>query len=326
MIITKTPLRISFFGGGTDIPEYFNDHGGAILGFAVNKYIYHTASRFPSELFDYSVRISYSKVECVKNTSEIMHVPFREILHAMNIRQDVEIHVASDLPSFSGLGSSSAFTVGLFNALHAFKGSNPSPKELAEEAIHMERDVLHEAVGCQDQVFAAYGGFNFVEFAKDVDINVTKVEISPGRKDELFSSLMLFFTGITRSAQAIESNKINNMHNIKNTLTRIKQQSYDAYDYLLGNGSINEFGNMLHQAWIEKKLLDVSVSNSKIDEMYQAAISAGALGGKLLGAGGGGFVLLFVPPDKKTLVRNALKNFYEINFEISNEGSSIIHS
>ncbi|WP_353432674.1 kinase [Polynucleobacter sp. MWH-UH23A] len=326
MIIAKTPLRISFFGGGTDIPEYFDINGGAILGFAVDKYIYHTVSRFPSELFNYSVRISYSKVECVQNTSEILHVPFREILNAMNIRRDVEIHVASDLPSFSGLGSSSAFTVGLFNALHAYKGISLSPIELAEAAIHMEREVLREAVGCQDQVFAAHGGFNLLEFAKGSDIKVQKVDISMQRKSELFSSLMLFFTGITRSAQAVEANKINNIRNISKTLTRIKQQTYDAYDYLLGSGSINQFGKMLDQAWVDKKQLDSSVSNSAIDAMYQTAISGGALGGKLLGAGGGGFLLLFVPPDKKSSVRKALKGFHEVNFDVSNEGSSIIHS
>lgn len=326
MIISKTPLRISFFGGGTDIPEYFNSHGGTILGFAVNKYIYHTASRFPSELFDYSVRISYSKVECVRNTSEILHAPFREILREMNIHRDVEIHVASDLPAFSGLGSSSAFTVGLFNALHAFKGYRPNSKELADQAIHMERVVLHEAVGCQDQIFASYGGFNFLEFAKDTDIKIQKVDITSQRKNELFSSLMLFFTGITRSAQAVEANKIKNINNISKILTRIKNQTYEAYDYLLSSGPINKFGNMLHQSWVEKKQLDASVSNSTIDFMYQKALSAGALGGKLLGAGGGGFLLLFVPIDKKNNIREVLKGFHEINFEISNEGSTIIHS
>jgi len=326
MIISKTPLRISFFGGGSDIPEYYNIYGGAILGFAINKYIYHTASRFPSELFDYSVRISYSKVECVRNTSEILHAPFREILRIMNIHRDVEIHIASDLPSFSGLGSSSAFTVGLFNALHAFKGNRPKSKQLADQAIHMEREVLHEAVGCQDQIFASYGGFRFIEFTKENEIKIQSVNISSQRKKELFSSLMLFYTGITRSAQVVEANKIKNIEKISETLTKIKRQSYEAYDYLLGSGHINKFGCMLHQAWIEKKQLDPSVSNSTIDSMYQRAVSAGALGGKLLGAGGGGFLLLFVPIDKQIKVRDALEGFHEINFEVSNEGSTIIHS
>jgi D-glycero-alpha-D-manno-heptose-7-phosphate kinase len=325
MIISKTPLRVSFFGGGTDLPEFFSKHRGAVIGTAINKYVYHTVSMFPSKLFDYSVRISYSKVECVKSTADIEHTPFREILRDFKLERDIEIHVAADLPSFSGLGTSSAFTVGLIKALHAYKGAHISRERLTREAIRIEREVLEEVVGYQDQAFAAHGGFNMISFSQTGDIKVEKLSISKARREELAESLMLFFTGITRRAQNIEMNKIRNMDKIEANLLRMLQHVDDAYEILTGNEELTKFGHLLESTWKEKRELDPGVSNERIDYMYSIAVASGAIGGKLLGAGGGGFLLFFVPPERRTRVREALKDFHEIPFKFDASGSAIIH-
>jgi len=325
MIISKTPLRISFFGGGTDLPEFYREFGGAVLGSSIDKYIYHTVSSFPSNLFDYSLRLSYSQVEKVNALSEIQHKPFREILAAMEIERDIEIHLAADLPSYSGLGSSSSFTVGLINALTAFKGQTIQSHNLALKAIEIERDVLQEAVGCQDQIFAAHGGLRIVEFKKNGSISVDRVNISSARKEEFEESLLLFFTGITRKAQGVESSKIKNISAIKNNLKQIFKHVDLGLNLLIGNGPIEGFGALLDETWQEKRQLDPNVSNSTIDQMYSDAISAGALGGKLLGAGGGGFMLFFVPPESQKYVRKALTNFYEVKFSLDSQGSEIIY-
>jgi D-glycero-alpha-D-manno-heptose-7-phosphate kinase len=326
MIISKTPLRISFFGGGTDFPEYYERHGGAVLGTAIDKHIYHAVTRFPSELFDYSIRLAYRKVECVKSLSEIEHAPFREILRKLEITRDVEISLTSDLPSFSGLGSSSAFTVGLINALSAYKGNHIGQETLAKTAIHMERDVLNESVGCQDQIFSAFGGFNLIEFKGHNSFVVNRVALSRLRMEELNSSLMMFFTGITRRASNIEKQKIDNLASNEATLKRMFNLVEKAYGILMSNQSLSEFGALLDATWKEKRTLDKGVSCEEIDLMYSKSIAAGALGGKLLGAGGGGFMLFFVPPERKTAVREALKGYYEIPFNLNSSGSGIIHS
>lgn len=200
MIICQTPLRISFFGGGTDFPEFFTHHHGAVLGTGIDKYIYHSVSQFPSALFDYSIRLAYRKVECVKHVSEIEHIPFREVLTNLGVDRDVEINLAADLPAYSGLGSSSSFTVGLIHALMAHQGRFISQAELAYEAIRMERQVLKEHVGCQDQVLAAFGGLSLVQFHGEDNIVVSRLPINRGRLQELDDSLLLYFTGITRKA------------------------------------------------------------------------------------------------------------------------------
>jgi D-glycero-alpha-D-manno-heptose-7-phosphate kinase len=325
MIITKTPLRVSFFGGGTDLPDFFRVHGGAVLGTAIDKYIYHSVSRFPSQLFDYSVRISYSKVECVRSTAEIEHTPFREILEDFQLDRDIEIHVAADLPSFSGLGTSSAFTVGLIKALHAFQGRHISRSQLTSEAIRIEQDVLMEAVGCQDQAFAAHGGLNLIRFSQSGDVAVERVSMARHRREELSQSLMLFFTGITRRAQNIEVNKIKNIARIEGNLLRMLRHVDAAFDILTGTGSMTRLGLLLDETWREKRELDSAVSNATIDTMYQHALQAGALGGKLLGAGGGGFMLFFVPPERRETLRSALANYHEIPFAIDVPGAAIIH-
>lgn len=325
MIISRTPLRVSFFGGGTDLPEFFRAHRGAVIGTSIDKYIYHSVTRFASQLFDYSVRISYSKVECVQRAAEIEHAPFREILKDFKIDRDVEIHVAADLPSFSGLGTSSAFTVGLIKALYAFQGKHISRSHLTSEAIRIEQDVLREAVGCQDQAFAAHGGLNLITFSQSGDVAVERVSMSRGRREELSQSLMLFFTGITRRAQNIEVNKIRNMARIEGNLLRILRHVDTAYGILTGTSSMSQLGLLLNETWKEKRELDPSVSNSTIDAMYEKALNAGALGGKLLGAGGGGFMLFFVPPERRGVLRTALAGYHEIPFQIDVPGAAIIH-
>jgi D-glycero-alpha-D-manno-heptose-7-phosphate kinase len=326
MIISKTPLRISFFGGGTDFPEFFHGHGGAVLGTAIDKYIYHSVTRFPSELFDYSIRLAYRRVECVRSLEEIEHSPFREIMRFFGIDRDIEISLAADLPSFSGLGSSSSFTVGLINALSAYTGKFIPKPELARMAIQVEREVLQETVGWQDQIFAAYGGINLIEFARDGNFTLHRVTLLKPRQQELEHSLLLYFTGITRRASDVEKDKIRNLSAIRENLLRIHRMVERAHGLLTGNAPLSEFGRMLDETWQEKRLLDPGVSSPAINALYDLGKDAGALGGKLLGAGGGGFMAFFVPDDRQAKVRAALQNYNEIAFSINAPGSSIIHS
>jgi len=325
MIIVKTPFRISFFGGGTDLPVFSRRHAGAVLGVSIDKYIYHSVSKFPSELFDYSIRFSYSKVEYAKNIDLIKHRPFKEILKQFKITKDIELNIAANLPSFSGLGSSSAFTVGLINAISVMQNLKYSKHKLATEAIRIEQDILKEDVGSQDQIFASYGGMRLINFHKNGEFKVNKVNIKKSKKEELQNSLLIFFTGVTRNAQSIESKKIKNIDNINENLLNMLKMVDKGLDILEGNASLTKFGILLDKTWKEKRLLDQSVSTPFIDEIYTKAINAGALGGKLLGAGGGGFLLLFVPEDKKKNVRKYLANLHEVSFDFEDDGSHIIH-
>jgi len=326
VIITRTPLRVSFFGGGTDFPDFFSIHGGAVLGTAIDKYIYHTVSHLPSWLFDHKIRFAYRKVEHARSLDDVEHRPFREILRYCGVLQDVEVNLASDLPSFSGLGSSSSFTVGLIKGLNAFQGRHIGQEQLARAAIEVERNVLGEAVGLQDQIFAAYGGLNIVQFRGHAEFTVERVPLSEDRMWELDQSLLVFFTGITRRAQDVERAKLANLHRIQNNLKNMLLLVDKAYDALTGNGSLAAFGRLLHETWIEKRRLDTAVSAPEIDRLYEAGIAAGALGGKLLGAGGGGFMLFFVPIEKQAAVRRALHGYHEVPFSINAPGSTIVHS
>lgn len=326
MIISKTPLRISFFGGGTDLPEHFSKYGGAVLGTAIDKFVYISISRFPSELFDYSVRLAYSKVENVKSVADIEHAPVREILKLNDIQKDIEISISADLPSFSGLGSSSSFTVGMLKATKAFKNEHIATNVLAREAIRIEREVLREAVGFQDQAFAAFGGFNIIEFSGQDRMRVERISLSSEREQELKSHLMMFYTGITRKAQNIEKTKIANIESLSPRLKTMRMMVDEAYGLLTSQSCLSRFGDLLHDSWLEKRQLTSEVSNSSIDLMYEKAKLAGARGGKLLGAGGGGFMLFFVSPEHHIAVKKALSNFHEIKFNINASGSTIIHS
>lgn len=326
MIIVRTPLRVSFFGGGTDFPDFFSSNRGAVLGTAINKYIYHTVSHLPSWLFDHKIRFAYRKVEHARNLDDIEHRPFREILRHCEVLQDVEVNLASDLPSFSGLGSSSSFTVGLIKGLNAFQGRHIAQEQLARTAIYIERGILRETVGLQDQIFAAYGGFNLIQFRGQSDFTVERVPVGEARMRELNDSLLLFFTGITRRAQEVEQNKLKNLEHIRDNLKNMLTLVDKAYDALTGTSSLSAFGRLLDDTWTEKRKLDGSVSAPEIDRLYALGTEAGALGGKLLGAGGGGFMLFFVPVERQAAVRMALHAYHEVPFSINAPGSTVVHS
>lgn len=326
MIIVRTPLRVSLFGGGTDFPEFFSRHGGAVLGTAIDKYIYHTVSHLPSWLFDHKIRFSYRKVELVPDLDSLEHRPFREVLRYCGVESDVEVNLASDLPSFSGLGSSSSFTVGLIKGLRALQGRCIGQEELARCAIHIERDVLRETVGLQDQVFAAYGGLNLIRFRGNGDFNVERIAIRPERLRELNDSMLLYFTGLTRQAQEVEKAKLGKLGANEATLKSMLALVDEAHRVLVGSGDIGELGALLHASWLEKRKLDASVSAPEIDALYARAMEAGALGGKLLGAGGGGFMLLLVPRERQARVRAALASHHEVKIGINAAGSTVVHA
>jgi D-glycero-alpha-D-manno-heptose-7-phosphate kinase len=326
MIISRAPVRISFFGGGTDYPEYFLKEGGAVLATAIDKYSYVTASPFLSHLFDYSIRVSYRKVELAKSVSEIEHSVFRECLKLCGLEKDIELHNVADLPAFTGLGSSSTFTVSLLHALHCFKGEFLKPQELAYEAIYLERHLLKENVGCQDQVMAAWGGFNLVEFRTERDIAVTRVSLSPQRRAEFEQHLSLVFTGITRKASDVVAKQLRRVDENTKLLRAMRAMVYEGCDILTGERDLREFGELLHQAWLTKRSLDGGVSNPEIDDIYQRGLEAGAWGGKLLGAGGGGFMLFFAAPETRPQIQKMFADRQILQVKVNAGGSQIIFS
>jgi D-glycero-alpha-D-manno-heptose-7-phosphate kinase len=326
MIISRAPLRISFFGGGTDYPEYFLAEGGAVLATAVDKYSYITASPFLSHLFDYSVRVSYRKVELARQLSDIEHNVYRECLKLCELDRDIELHAMADLPAFTGLGSSSTFTVCLLHALHTFKGEFLRPQELATEAIYVERHILKENVGCQDQVLAAFGGFSLVEFRTEKDFVVNRLPLSPRRLAELERQLFLVFTGIKRKASDIVAPQLKRVQENTPALRAMRAMVYEGHDLLTGNRPWREFGELLDRAWQAKRTLDGAVSNPGINELYERALKAGAWGGKLLGAGGGGFLLLFAPEEAQPKLRETFADRPILQVGINAPGSQVIFS
>jgi len=326
MIISRAPVRISFFGGGTDYPEFFLKEGGAVLATAIDKFSYVTASPFLSHLFDYAMRISYRKVELVRAVGDIEHNVFRECLTLCGFERDVELHNFADLPAFTGLGSSSAFTVSLLHALHTFRGEFLRPHELAYEAIHVERDLLKDNVGCQDQVLAAFGGFNLVEFRTEQDIVVNRVPLSPLRLAEFQEHLFLVFTGITRKASEVVAHQLKRVDQNLAALRAMRAMVREGYDILVGGRPLREFGALLHRAWELKRTLDGGVSNPEIDAIYQQGLNAGAWGGKLLGAGGGGFMLFFAPPEAHSTLNQVFSGRQILKVKINAPGSQIIFS
>ncbi len=322
MIISRTPFRISFFGGGTDYPAWFNESPGAVLATTIDKYCYITARYLPP-FFEHRSRIIYSKMEHVQSVDKIDHPAVREVLRFLKINEGVEIHHDGDLPARAGLGSSSAFTVGLLNALYALKGIMPTKEQLAKEAIYIEQEMIGENVGCQDQMLAAHGGFNHIEFGGDGHLNIRKVTISGTRLDEFQKHMMLFFTGFSRTASKIAAHQIKNMPKRKKELRAMYQLVSTALE-ALNAGKMDRFGRLLHESWQLKRSLSNKISTSRIDEIYRKALQAGALGGKILGAGGGGFILIFAEPDRKESVRYALDGLLEIPFRFENRGTQII--
>ncbi|BAQ65238.1 GHMP kinase [Geminocystis sp. NIES-3709] len=326
MLISRAPVRISFFGGGTDYPEYFLHHGGAVLATAIDKFCYLTASPFPSHLFDYTIRLSYRQVELVKNLTEIQHNVYRECLKFCDLDRDIELHNVADLPAFTGLGSSSTFTVALLHALHSFKGEFVRPLDLAYEAIYVERKLLHDRVGCQDQLMAAVGGFNLVEFRTETDIVVHKVPISPQRLAEFEEHLFVVFTGIKRRASEVVAHQLDKVTDNTDTLKDMRTMVDEGWNILTGNQSFSAFGKLLHQAWMAKRSLSQVISNPEIDRLYQQGINAGAWGGKLLGAGAGGFILFFAPPETHNQLRSIFGEQQVLQVKINASGSEIIFS
>lgn len=322
MIISRTPFRVSFFGGGTDYPAWYQEHKGAVLATTIDKYCYITCRYLPP-FFEHKSRIIYSVTEHVQNVEDIDHPSVREVLKFLNIHEGIEIHHDGDLPARTGLGSSSSFTVGLLNGLYALKGMMTTKEQLAREAVHIEQDLIKENVGCQDQTLAAYGGFNYIEFGGPNHLQVRTVTVGPERLKELQSHLMMFFTGFSRTASEIAAHQIKNTPNKTNELNKIFGLTTQALAVLKG-GDILEFGHLLHEAWQLKRGLSEKISTPHIDEIYQAARDAGAQGGKLLGAGGGGFVLIFAAPKIQSKVRARLKNLLEIPFKFETLGSQII--
>jgi D-glycero-alpha-D-manno-heptose-7-phosphate kinase len=323
MIISRTPFRISFFGGGTDYPAWYRQHGGAVLAATIDKYCYISVRYLPP-FFEHRFRVVYSKIENSQTIDEITHPAVRGVLRYLNIDRGIEIHHDGDLPARSGMGSSSAFTVGLLNAMYALKGCMPGKRQLAMESIHIEQEILSETVGSQDQVQAAYGGLNHITFHADDEFAVRPVTISRERIHELNSHLMLFYTGIKRTAADVAQTYVNDIANKKHHLRITKDLVKEGLAVLSSGQDLTAFGELMHEAWQVKRSLSDRVSNSEVDHIYQRAIDAGAIGGKLTGAGGGGFMLLFMPTDRHSAVREALSLLIHVPFKFDFSGSQII--
>jgi D-glycero-alpha-D-manno-heptose-7-phosphate kinase len=324
MIITKTPFRMSFFGGGTDLEEYFKENGGAVISTTFDKYCYVNVRHLP-RFFDWSNELSYSKTERVSNVKDIQHPAIREAMKMLDMRE-IRLTYEADLPARSGLGTSSSFAVGMLNAFYALKGKYADKKKLADEAIYLERVLCNEAGGWQDQIAASFGGFNRINFGAD-GYEVFPIIISPNRKKQLNNNLMMFFTGFTRFSSDIQ--KVNNVNGTEEKRAKLKKMYnlVDEAEAVLTNNdrNIDEFGELLNDTWKLKKGTGNSISTGSIDELYDKGIKAGALGGKLLGAGGGGFLVFYVQPEKQEYVKNAMKDLMYIPFKFEDGGTRVIH-
>ena len=323
MIISRTPFRISFFGGGTDYPAWYRRHGGAVLAATIDKYCYISCRHLPP-FFEHTLRLVYSKIENCNSVDEIAHPVIREIIRFMGVDRGLEIHHDADLPARCGMGSSSSFTVGLLHALYALKGLMPSKRQLMLESIHVEQEILQETVGSQDQASAAHGGLNHVNFLPEGEIVVRPVTISPDRRREFDRHLMLFYTGIKRTASDVAKTYVEDIEAKKAQLRIMTNLVDEGLAVLSGGGEIAHFGELLHETWQLKRSLSKLTTNDEVDAIYGAARQAGALGGKLTGAGGGGFMLLFTPPERQDEVKRALSHLIHVPFKIENSGSQII--
>jgi D-glycero-alpha-D-manno-heptose-7-phosphate kinase len=324
MIISRTPFRISLFGGGTDYPTWFQEHGGAVVGMAINKYSYVSVRKLPP-FFDHRSKVVYSTVEFVKDNSEIQHPAVRGILTELGLSEGLEIHYDADLPARSGLGSSSSFTVGLLHAIHALNGRMVTKTELGREAIRIEQDVLKEAVGSQDQLWAAFGGLNRINFFPDGNFDVVPLILPMDRREDLRRSIMMFFTGFSRYATAIAKDQIGNMPKRTAQLRTMRTMVDSAVDILRNpKQPLRDLGKLLHESWCLKRELASTVSTTAIDEIYDAGMRAGAIGGKLLGAGGGGFMVFLVEPENRHMVRERLSTLIHVPVSIDDDGSKIV--
>ena len=324
MIITRTPFRISFFGGGTDYPIWYNKHGGKVLSTSIDKYCYLTC-RFLPPFFDHNYKISYAKLEEVMRLSQIDHPSVREVLKFMKLGRGIAISHDADLPARSGLGSSSSFTVGLLNALYGLRGEIITKSQLALDAIHVEQKKIKESVGSQDQFAAAFGGFNKIEFGGAQEAIVHPITVRKKRLKLLQDHLMIFFTGLSRKASDIAGVQIKNTHKKETELQEMMLMVDEAVKILNSNGDIGDFGKLLNESWKIKRTLSSKITNSSIDKIYETGLKMGASGGKLLGAGAGGFILFFIKPELQPQLKKKLKKFLHVPFNFDNSGSRVIY-
>lgn len=323
MIITQTPFRMSFFGGGTDLESYFKEYKGAVISTTFDKYCYVNVRHLP-RFFDYSTELSYSKTERVTSIDDIQHPAIRNAMKMLKM-EEIRLTYEADLPARSGLGTSSSFAVGMLNAFYALKGIYADKKKLADEAIYLERVLCNEAGGWQDQIAASFGGFNRIDFSED-GYEVTPLIISPKRKRTLNENLMMFFTGFTRfSSDVQKANALDKKDKVKQLQEMFSLVS-DAQSVLTDNNrDLNDFGKLLDVTWKLKRSTGSAVTTSSIDALYEKGIKAGALGGKLLGAGGGGFLVFYVPKENQSSVKEAMKDLLYIPFEFENGGTRVIY-
>lgn len=322
MIISQTPFRVSFFGGGTDFPEYYREHGGAVLATSIDHYCFLSLHRL-GPFFKFRIKVSYSRTEAVNHPREIEHPLIRESLLHLNINEPLEIGHTADLPGRTGIGSSSSFTVGLLHALHALRGDAVTAEDLAGEAIEIERVRVGDSGGHQDQYAAAYGGFMRIDFTAG-GIAVRRLALPATRLAELDARLMMFYTGVEQSAEAIQAEQKKKIGHHLTALGEMRAMVDEAQALLEGSRDLAGFGDLLHQGWLRKRTLASGITNSTIDLAYDTARAAGARGGKLLGAGGRGFLLLYVEPERQAHVRAALGSLAEVDFRFGYEGSRII--
>jgi D-glycero-alpha-D-manno-heptose-7-phosphate kinase len=323
MIISRTPFRISFFGGGTDYPAWYKENKGAVLSTTINKYCY-IACRYLPPFFNYRYRIVYSKIELVNTIDKIQHPSAKAVLRFLNIKGGVEIHHDGDLPARTGLGSSSSFTVGCLNACYALKREMPSKEQLAQEAIHIEQNINKENVGSQDQTAVAFGGLNRIDFNGDHNIRVTPIMLKEGLKELLHNHLMIFFTGLSHIASDVAKELIDNVKRKRKELRQMYEMVNEAVEVLNKQKDLEKFGKLLHESWQLKRSLSKRITTPLIDDIYNAARRAGAIGGKLLGAGGGGFILIFAKPNDQPKIKEKLRHLLQIPFQFENQGSQII--
>ena len=325
MIISRTPYRVSFFGGGTDYPAWYRENGGAVLAAGIARYCYLTCRWLPP-FFAHKSRIVYSIIEDIMRVEDIQHPAVRECLLELGIHDGIEIHHDGDLPKMTGLGTSSSFTVGLLHALHALRGEFRSKMQLAQEAIHVERDRCGDRVGSQDQVSAAFGGLNHIRFAPDDTIAVDPVPLPAERMKDFQDSLLLFFTGFSRYSSEVVAEQLQNVPHKNKELREMAAMVGQGLHILMDNRDLNDFGRLLHESWLLKRSLSSRITTPEIDAMYATARKAGAIGGKITGAGGGGFLLLYVEPDRQLAVRQALSHLLHVPFDLDHSGSQIIFS
>lgn len=323
MVISRSPYRISFFGGGTDYPAWYREHGGAVLATAIDKYCF-ISCRYLPPFFEHRLRLVYSRIEDCHSVADVQHPVVKAVLGMLRFERGLEIHHDGDLPARSGMGTSSSFTVGFLHAMYALLGRMTPQGQLAREAIHVEQNLIGETVGAQDQILAAFGGFNRIEFKRDDSFRVDPVILPRERLNELNDSLMLFYTGLRRTASEVAATYVADIGARTRQLTRMREMVDQGLEILSGRDSLDGFGDLLDEAWKLKRSLSGAVSNTQVDELYAEAKRGGARGGKLLGAGGGGFLLFYVPPGRREEVRERLRSLLWVPFRFDTSGSQII--